>query len=205
MSSRVRHLIAPAAVLAALVAAAPAQASSSEVIKDCASDGSVDGNYSQGDLQGALNNLPADVDSYSDCRSSISSLLGGGDGKKASGGGGSGGSSAPLTPAQRAKRARIARREAKQRVAERRRAAKKAKALAFAGPNASPRDAAVFRAADTANGLPTPLLAALIALALLAATGGLLTLRRRSPRFAGALSQVSLQRLRRVGLPRFRR
>ncbi len=62
---------ASAAALALLCAAAPAAAAPIDVIRDCSEDGSLDGKYSQRDLEGALDELPSDLDEYTDCRSVI--------------------------------------------------------------------------------------------------------------------------------------
>ena len=64
-----RALLVAAAL--ALLATAPAQASSGDVIRDCSEDGSLEGHYSQGELVGALDNLPSDIDEYTDCRTVI--------------------------------------------------------------------------------------------------------------------------------------
>lgn len=92
-----------ATVLAALLAAllvlpAAAQASrAGDVIRDCHEDGTLDGNYSQQDLQDAQDNLPSDVDQYGDCRDVIrqaqadGSRRRGGAGGPGGGGGGAGG------------------------------------------------------------------------------------------------------------------
>jgi hypothetical protein len=88
-----RHRLASifAALLVALLALpAFAQASGQDVIRDCFDDGHIDGNYSQGDYEDAQNNLPSDVDQYSDCRDVIAQGQAGG-GKKGSSSG-SGGS-----------------------------------------------------------------------------------------------------------------
>src|SRR3954454_21724582 len=69
-----RHRLASifAALLVALLALpAFAQASGQDVIRDCFDDGHIDGNYSQSEYQDAENNLPSDVDQYSDCRDVI--------------------------------------------------------------------------------------------------------------------------------------
>ena len=61
-----------ATLLVALLALpALAQASGQDVIRDCFDDGHIDGNYSQGEYQDAQDNLPSDVDQYSDCRDVI--------------------------------------------------------------------------------------------------------------------------------------
>jgi hypothetical protein len=66
--------IALAALLVCLVAVAapaPALASSASVIRDCSEDGILNGKYSQSELDGALEQLPSDLDEYTDCRSVI--------------------------------------------------------------------------------------------------------------------------------------
>ena len=59
---------------------AAARASGSDVIRDCANDGKLDKQYSQKELRDAYNNLPSDIDEYTDCRSVIRSALNGGSG-----------------------------------------------------------------------------------------------------------------------------
>jgi hypothetical protein len=92
-----RHRLASifATLLVALLALpAFAQASGQDVIRDCFDDGHIDGNYSQGEYQDAQDNLPSDVDQYSDCRDVIAQGQAGG-GKRSnsnSGNSGSGGS-----------------------------------------------------------------------------------------------------------------
>ena len=60
------------AMLVALAAPASAQ-NGQEVIRDCAEDGDLDGNYSQDDLDDAYDNMPSDIDEYSNCRQVIES------------------------------------------------------------------------------------------------------------------------------------
>ena len=87
-----------ATLLVALLAVpAFAQASGQDVVRDCYDDGHIDGNYSPEEYEDAQNNLPSDVDQYSDCRDVIAQgQAGGGKDSKGSGGssgsGGSGGS-----------------------------------------------------------------------------------------------------------------
>jgi hypothetical protein len=66
-----------------------AQASGEDVIRDCQDDGHVDGNYSQSEYQDAQDNMPSDVDQYSDCRDVIAQAQAGGTGSKGSKGGNS--------------------------------------------------------------------------------------------------------------------
>ena len=58
-------------VLALAVSAAPAYGSAGAVIRDCSADGVLDKHYSHGDLSRALDQLPSDLDEYTDCRSVI--------------------------------------------------------------------------------------------------------------------------------------
>jgi hypothetical protein len=61
-----------AAVLAALAVAVPvASASPMSVIRDCSEDGTLNGTYSPKELDGALDQLPSDLDEYTDCRAVI--------------------------------------------------------------------------------------------------------------------------------------
>ena len=87
--------------LAVLLACAPAAsaASRNQVIRDCADDGRLQGNYTNAELRDARNNLPADVDEYTDCRdvlrnAEIGGATSGGGGAGAPLGGGSGGGGA---------------------------------------------------------------------------------------------------------------
>jgi hypothetical protein len=61
------------AVLAAalVIGVGPAYASSGDVIRDCSEDGALNRHYSQRELSGALDQLPSDLDEYTDCRSVI--------------------------------------------------------------------------------------------------------------------------------------
>lgn len=70
-----------AAAVIALAVPAPALASSDDVIRDCAQDGSVDGSYSQEELEQAERDLPNDIDEYTDCRAAIRAAQGGGSGR----------------------------------------------------------------------------------------------------------------------------
>jgi hypothetical protein len=93
-------------VLTLLVAAPAAMAGTrGDIIADCYEDGKLDGNYSPSEIRDARNNLPADIDQYSDCRDVLARALGGtgdkrvgGDGGGPLGGGGDSGPSEPLTP-----------------------------------------------------------------------------------------------------------
>ena len=49
-----------------------------DIINDC-QDGKLDGNYSPSEIRDARNNIPADIDQYSDCRDVIAAAIKGGD------------------------------------------------------------------------------------------------------------------------------
>jgi hypothetical protein len=94
-------------VLTLLVAAPAAMAGTrADIIRDCYDDGDLDGNYAPSEIRDARNNLPADVDQYSDCRDVLARALGGSGDKQLGGagggplGGGGGGDrpAEPLTP-----------------------------------------------------------------------------------------------------------
>jgi hypothetical protein len=95
-------------VLTLLVAAPAAVAGTrADIVEDCFDDGKLDGNYTASQIRDARNNLPADVDQYSDCRDVLARALGGSGSRDIGGaggggggalGGGSGGGSADLKP-----------------------------------------------------------------------------------------------------------
>lgn len=194
MTNRVRNLLMPLAAFAVLALAPTAAASPDAVVRDCAEDGTLDGSYSEADKRAALKRIPADLDEYSDCRAVIA---GGGGNVKASassvGGEGPGDGAAAGTPAARKA---AARRVAKIRAVLRTKARQK-REKELGARTVDPRDAGVFKAANTANGMPLQMTLALIALTILALAAGLIALRRRNPAFADAIRRVDLKRFRR--------
>ena len=89
-----RHRLASifaALIMALLALPALAQASGEDVIRDCYDDGHIDGNYSPQEYEDAQNNIPGDVDQYSDCRDVIAQGQAG-NGKHSNSHSGSGGS-----------------------------------------------------------------------------------------------------------------
>jgi len=89
-----RLITLPVALLVALAMPLTAGASGDDVIRDCAQDGDLDNQYSDEELQDASENMPSDIDAYSDCRDVIRQAQGGGRGSSGSSesGGGAGGS-----------------------------------------------------------------------------------------------------------------
>jgi hypothetical protein len=189
-----------AALLVALLSLpAFAQASGEDVIRDCNEDGSLDGNYTQEELRDAEQNLPSDIDQYGDCRDVINQAQadgsrnnnagGGGGGSGAGGAGGQsrrGGSAKPAqgNPALETDSGAYAN------TKEDKDAYDKAVADATRG-GALPGGLAIPAAGDfkpaNSDGLPLPLLLALVSIGLLVAVSTVLVARKRLP----ALSRVT--------------
>lgn len=95
MTTARRLLIALLATcLCAVAPAGVALADGDDVLRDCNDNGKLDKGYSQGDLRDAIENIPTDLDEYTDCRDVIRRAqlgLGGSGGGSGSGSGGSGG------------------------------------------------------------------------------------------------------------------
>ena len=211
MSRLPRHLLLLAALLVLLAFPGEASASPLQVIKDCNQDGVLNGNYSNKELRKALDNLPSDIDEYSDCRDVIGAAItggsakggngaGSGNGAGGTGGTGSGGAAA-VTPEEQAARAQD---QADLQALTAPDSRKHTPPVEVGGEKVKPGSNGVFDLASASNSLPTPLLVALIALALLAIAGGVVVLRGRLPALA-RLPLVSKIPTPRVSLPRFRR
>jgi hypothetical protein len=71
--ARRAHFALALALLASVLAAAPAFGSAKDVIRDCSEDGVLNGHYSHSELAKALDKLPSDLDEYTDCRAVIRS------------------------------------------------------------------------------------------------------------------------------------
>ena len=199
--TRVAHRLALAVTLLALLVPAAAQASPSAVIRDCREDGDLDHKYSNDDLRKAEDNLPADVDEYTDCREVIAGAVTSGTNKSggSGGGGGGGGANAAGTTAGGAaaagKKEQAAQAKDKAALGNVTKHEKKPQ-VEVGGKSVEPGDNGLFNVASESNGLPLPLLLALIAAVLLAVGGGLVALRRRIP----ALQRIPL--LSKISLPR---
>jgi hypothetical protein len=149
-------------VLTLLVASPAALAGTrADIIRDCFDDGKLDGSYTASQIRDARNNLPADVDQYSDCRDVLARALGGSGSNDVTGGGGGfgggGGVGELLKPSG----------------AEELRALEKAAAEGGdkpvqVGEGTIVPGAAGFAAGAARNDIPAPLLAALILLGIAA-------------------------------------
>jgi hypothetical protein len=202
LTTRLRHLLICLPALCVLAIPAIAQASPQAVIRDCAQDGDLDHQYSNGDLQNAKKQLPSDLNEYSDCSDVIAGAMGGPP-KQHRGGGGAGavaGVSAHRTAHRQRAHAARTRHERTPRHVSRR--GEKPR-VSVGGRTVEPGSGGTFHVSGAANGVPLPLLLALIAVGLLMAGGGLYALRRRIP----ALSSIPRPRLSlpRVRFPRIRR
>jgi hypothetical protein len=194
-------VVAPAVAVGlatgAAVLATPetADASPQGVIVDCAKDGKLDHHYTLGDLKKAEKQLPSDVDEYTNCRDVINqaevqasgsnhkdSSHGTASGAAASGNGGGGGGGGSAAPSDADSKALA--------KATERASGGDAPTLSLGGEEVHPGSPGVFKSASTANALPTPVLAALIAIGLLTAAGGMLAIRRRFPEVVGAALRI---------------
>jgi hypothetical protein len=193
----VRHLF----LLAVLgVLALPAAAHAGPV-SDCASDGDLDKSYSNSELLKALDNIPGDLDEYSNCRQvikgAVSSGSDRGENRPGSGGSGAGGDGSISAEEQAARISDGAQLDALTKGADR-----PSPSVNVDGEKVEPGSNGLFDLASASNDVPVPLLVALIAIALLAIVGGLVALRERIP----ALARIPLvSKIPRVPLPRFRR
>ena len=184
-------------VLAVLALVALPGSAMANPISDCNTDGDLDKKYSNKQLREAIENLPTDLDEYSNCREILSGAITSGSDK-----GGNrptlGADGSPLPAEEQAARAQD----------------NEDLAAITADPEESPPSVKVgdeevepgpnglFDLASASNDLPVPLLVALIALALVALIGGLVAMRERVPALARIplLSKIPTPR---VSLPRF--
>jgi hypothetical protein len=206
-----RQLLLLAALLLLLPAfPGDAVAGPLQVIKDCNQDGQLNRKYSNAELRKALDNLPSDIDEYSDCRDVINAAITGGSDKggnrgapggAAGGGGASGGGAVPLTPEEQAARAQD---QADLQALGTPESRENSPPIAVGDEQVKPGSDGLFDVASATNSLPTPLLIALIVLGLLAVAVGVVALRGRVPALA-RLPLLSKIPTPRVSLPRFRR
>jgi hypothetical protein len=185
----VSRLAVFACMLAVLVAAPAALADSTrtKILQEC-QDGRLTGDYTSKQIRDALNNIPDDIDQYSDCRDVLRGALlnragnsgGGGGGTGGAGGGGTGGGNGggnggtPLTPSTDADRQAL------------KAAAAGGQPLEIAGKRVTPGKGALR------NDLPTTLIVVLILLAVAAAAALAPFVRRR---VAGAALGPMLRRV----------
>jgi hypothetical protein len=175
------------ALFASVLLAAPAFGSAQAVIRDCSEDGVLNGHYSHGELAKALAQLPSDIDEYTDCRAIIRSALLRSANKH--GPAVTGTASPPSANEQKKLHD----------------AAKSVTTVNIGGKRVTP-----FKSAGFGPGLPTLVLAVLLALGGAMIAGGALALRRHRPAFArieGPLGDPirKLTSWAKDGIARFRR
>ena len=166
-------------------------------ITDCNTDGDLDKQYSNERLRKAIENLPTDLDEYSNCREILSGAITSGSDK-----GGNrptvGADGSPLPADEQAARTQ----DTEDLAAITADPEKSPPSVQVGDEKVEPGSNGLFDLASASNDLPVPLLVALIALALVALIGGLVAMRERIP----ALSRIPLlSKIPRVSLPRFRR
>ena len=85
--------LALACLVLGLIVAVPAAnaASTTQILRDCADDGVLQGNYKPAELRKARQNIPTDTDEYTDCRDVLARAAAAGVAGSGSGSGGTGG------------------------------------------------------------------------------------------------------------------
>ena len=202
-----RHLLLPALALLGLCLPATAGATPKQVIRDCVDDGQLSRKYSNSDLRKARDNLPSDLDEYSDCREVISAAIKRGPGPNAGGspGGPGGGANQPsaVDAANFANSAdEQAARAKDQQDLDAITGSGEPPTVDVGGETVTPGKNGLFDLASAANQLPMPLLLSLIALGLATLGGLAFAMRSKLPALAEVplLSKIKIPRV-----PRFRR
>ena len=197
---RIRHItLVLVALLALLIGAVPAAHAKGyrDAIADCYDDGQLEGHYSRHELQQAIKHLPSDINEYSDCSSVLHRALVAG----ASRGGGGGGTSGPTVPGNPALVTPSGAQAGSPsdlnalRTATHNPPNAKPPAVTVGRHIVIPGASGLFDAAShlKPNKLPTSLLLALCALAVMSALAGTLLVRHRWPE----TRRVALRLLRR--------
>jgi hypothetical protein len=186
-------------VLAVLAVLALPGSAMANPILDCNDDGDLDKPYKNKQLRQALDDLPTDLDEYSNCREILSGAITSGSDK-----GGNrptvGTDGTALPPEEAAARAE----DNEDLAAITADPESNPPSVQVGGEEVEPGSNGLFDLATSSNDLPAPLLVALIALALVALIGGLVAVRERVPALARIplLSKIPTPR---VSFPRFRR
>jgi hypothetical protein len=171
----IRHLLILSALLV-LSLPVPAFASADQVIRDCARDGRLDHKYSNAELRRARNNLPADLDEYSDSRDVIANAIKGGSDLGSGAGSPGVGATDPAGEAA-AKADDTADLEALAGSGE-------SPKVDVGGTALEPDSSGFFNLGGAANEVPLPLLLGLLLLCTVALASGIGALRERVPALA---------------------
>lgn len=194
-------------LLALLAVPAAAQA---DAVRDCARDGDLDKRYTNSQLRQALDDIPGELDEYSNCREVIKSALASGsddrnnpsDNKSGGGGGGGAGGGGGGTGAVSAEEQQARANDNAELNAITGSANGAKPEVQVGGEAVEPGTNGLFDLASMSNDVPVPLLLTLIAVGLLAIVGGFVALRNRAP---GLARSPLASKIPRVSLPRFRR
>src|SRR3954465_11019008 len=89
VGAMLRTVLAGLVILLAIAPAAEA-ARTTQILRDCADDGVLQGHYTPAELRKARQNIPADTDQYTDCRDVLSRAASAGFSRDSSGGGSGG-------------------------------------------------------------------------------------------------------------------
>lgn len=191
---RILRTLILALALCALALPATAGASGDEVIRDCADDGVIDGDYSDRELREAERDLPSDIDEYTDCREAIRAELGS-DGSGGAPGGGRNSTDPALVTESGAVAGSREDREALDELTGSRGGDRPS--VDVGGTQVTPGESGkLLGAAQASNDLPGSLLSALILLVLCAAAGTALMIRRRGmPELPALVNRVSPRRI----------
>jgi hypothetical protein len=183
------HLLTIGA-LALLALPANAFASADQVIRDCARDGKLDHNYSNSELRKARNNLPSDLDEYSDCRDVIASAIKGGSNRGLGAGSPGVGATDPAGEA-------AAQAQDQNDLAAIATGKGEKPSVNVGGTQLEPDSSGFFNVGGAANEVPLPLLLALILLSLFALASALGAVRDRVPALASMplLSKIPTPRV----------
>ena len=153
------------------------------MIRDCAEDGDLDGDYTQEELDEAHKDMPSDIDEYSNCREVIESAR-----EQSGGGGGDNNAGSPPVAQAVARQAEPAARRAARGPTPRRSgraletaAATNAPTASVAGEDVSSSGGTYATDAAESDGIPTALIVALILVALGALAGAVYLLRDHLP------------------------
>ena len=189
MKRLIPHLLTIGA-LALLALPANAFASADQVIRDCARDGKLDHNYSNSDLRKARNNLPSDLDEYSDCRDVIASAIKGGSNRGLGAGSPGVGATDPAGEA-------AAQAQDQNDLAAVAAGKGEKPSVNVGGTQLQPDSSGFFNVGGAANEVPLPLLLALILLSLFALASALGAVRDRVPALASMplLSKIPTPRV----------
>jgi hypothetical protein len=176
--------------LALLALPANAFASADQVIRDCARDGKLDHDYSNSELRKARNNLPSDLDEYSDCRDVIASAIKGGSDRGLGAGSPGVGATDPAGEA-------AAQAKDQNELAAIATGKGEKPSVNVGGTKLEPDSSGYFNVGGAANEVPLPLLLALILLSLFALASALGAVRDRVPALASVplLSKIPTPRV----------